>query len=138
MIYRHKPMLFNNQIFRMIAYCLLAISAFRFLPTVLAEIITIGLAVIALLHKLINWLPILNILINRYLGNTKSDATKQHDTMSLDEARAILGVDSNATKEEIHLAYKRLMNKLHPDHDGSSYLAAKINQARDTLLRKIY
>ena len=54
--------------------------------------------------------------------------------MSKDEARAMLGVGADATREEIVKAHRRLIQRLHPDRGGSDYLAAKLNTAKDLLL----
>jgi hypothetical protein len=55
-------------------------------------------------------------------------------TMGRAEALAVLGLQEGATADDVRAAHRRLMKEFHPDHGGSDYLAAKINQAKDVLL----
>ncbi|MEN8688498.1 MAG: DnaJ domain-containing protein [Desulfobacterales bacterium] len=60
--------------------------------------------------------------------------TSGFDNMTRQEAYQILGLEPNASQEEIHQAWRRLIKGVHPDSGGSAFLAGKINAARDILL----
>jgi hypothetical protein len=66
----------------------------------------------------------------------QNTATSTSSNMTSAEAARILGIEETASEIEIQKAYKQLMVKLHPDMGGNSYLAGKLNEARDCLLHK--
>ncbi|MFT5394103.1 MAG: hypothetical protein ACI8PT_004310 [Gammaproteobacteria bacterium] len=85
---------------------------------------------------------VLEAYLERAHGDTWRDGEDANDggqsggplTMSLDEARQILEVKAGAAREDIIAAHRRLIQKMHPDRGGSTFLAAKINEAKETLL----
>ena len=68
--------------------------------------------------------------------NAQSGRVNRTARMSRAEALDLLGLGEGASKEEIVAAHRRLIQQMHPDKGGTNYLAAKINEAKETLLRK--
>jgi len=73
---------------------------------------------------------------NERSGRSGEAATDQPSRMDRTEAYAILGLPAGASRDEIQAAYRRLIQRLHPDQGGSVYLATCLNRARDLLLDK--
>jgi len=57
-------------------------------------------------------------------------------SMTPEEAYAVLALAPGASKDQIIAAHRRLILRFHPDRGGSDYLAAKINQAKDLLIKE--
>ncbi len=76
------------------------------------------------------WILYLNVK-----GKGGSSSPSRKTKMTKAEAYQILGLKPNASQEEIRKAYKDLMTKVHPDHGGNDYLAARLNEAKDILLK---
>lgn len=61
---------------------------------------------------------------------------RRTETLSDSEARSILGVSVDASPEAVNAAWRRLMGRAHPDQGGTEGLAARLNAARDRLLKR--
>ena len=80
---------------------------------------------------------LLETYLDRLKPNWRSwrdENVQRGENMTLEQAYAILELRPGADPDQIKEAHRRLMMKLHPDHGGSTYLAAQINRAKDILL----
>lgn len=77
--------------------------------------------------------------VNAHAGqrgpNSGNQGTANNNGMTRQQAADLLGVAIDASDEEIRLAHKKLMQKIHPDRGGSDALAKQINLAKDVMLK---
>lgn len=57
------------------------------------------------------------------------------DKMTRKEAALILGVRESSTSKRIKEAHRKLLILNHPDTGGSTYIAGKVNEAKELLLK---
>jgi len=97
--------------------------------------------VMRFLPVLLRYIPQIQKLIqffyqSRHSTNQSKSTAQKPTNLTKEQACDILGVSLTATKQEIIDAHRKLIFKNHPDRGGSDYLAAQINQAKETLLQR--
>lgn len=84
------------------------------------------------------WLPAVGLVgagLWLTLASRQRIVPPRSESMTEAEARSLLGVGPEATPQQINAAWKRLMGRAHPDQGGTEGLAARLNAARDRLLK---
>lgn len=72
----------------------------------------------------------------RAKNSNNTDRQNSNSSMTREDALDILGLDANASDDDIKTAYKKLMKKVHPDQEGSEWMASKLNAAKDFLIHE--
>lgn len=134
-----------------IGLCLAVFGLYRFflrasakeIKALLLSIIAIAIGLAALFLALTGKLPAaIAILLAlwpvaiSWVKNRKRAAPATDLNLTEKEAYEVLGLEEGASSADIKEAHIRLMKKVHPDQEGSDWLAQKINAAKDLLLKR--
>ena len=104
----------------------------------IAAVAAAALPFLKRIFSLVRYLPWLRGTYNTY-QNTRAgpDAKTSEDSMDFEKARQSLGLGSHPTRDEVISAHRRLIQKIHPDRGGSTYLAQQLNDAKRILLKHL-
>ena len=105
-----------------------------------------GAGLLRYLPRLLRFLPMMQAILKMFYGpaaagqsqagndNYGGNRVTSGPPMSRVQAAEILGVELNASEEDIVAAHRRLIQRVHPDRGGSDALAAQINDAKRVML----
>ena len=119
-----------------IAVAILAFAKGNVIAGALASLVALFSRALPLLR----FAPLVKTFMDKQTGSSPGSqgqsGSKASVIQNMDKAQAadILGVDIDASKDDIIAAHKRLMQKVHPDKGGSDALAIQINEAKKVLL----
>lgn len=112
-----------------------------------AAVLAIAITILALTGRI--WLAaiivavLLPFVIAHYTGkslqgrqntNTSAPPGTHSAELTRKQALEILGLGEDADDEAIKRAYRYLINRAHPDHGGTAWMAERLNAARARLL----
>lgn len=103
-------------------------------------LVAAGAAVFPFLRRglgLLRFLPMAGSLFKRFRqgnGAGQQRAAAPGGMMSRSQALDILGLSGQPDRDQVLAAHRRLIQKLHPDRGGSTYLAQQLNEAKQRLL----
>jgi len=118
-----------NDVFRKVLAIALGVMAFVIL--IKGNIPVAGVLAVA---SVLSWQGALWSYLRAKAGGPQMEVS-QDGKMTKAEALKILELSGDPSEQEIKDAHHRLMKKIHPDQGGSGYFAAKLNQAKDVLLK---
>ncbi len=107
----------------------------------------VGAAVLPFLRRgfsLVRYLPFLGRLYRQFNPNANpgqgpggEQRSSAPDVMTPQQARAVLDLGPDASKQDVVDAHRRLMTKIHPDKGGSTFLAQQLNEAKRVLIKRV-
>ena len=140
--YRRQPA--QKRPMAAIKLCLIIIGLALLYLTITGKLHWLGAffaALLPLLPKVFAWLMrglgLFRFLRNQQRPGSSSRPKTNSGPLTETQAREILGIGPEATRQEIIDAHRRLMQKVHPDRGGNDWLAAQLNSAKELLLERV-
>lgn len=111
-----------------LALALKTLSLSNFFGLYLASLIGVAMIFLGAISKWVFRFWGIGKLGRRFRGQ-QGTALASSNKVAESEALEILGLEPGASHEEIKSAHRRIIQKLHPDYVGSTFLATQINEA---------